>query len=452
MSVPRMRAPGPTAPAPGLAFRLFMAGYAALWYPALPLVLAYFWLRGRRDPAYRRHWGERFGGGPGLKGAVWVHAVSMGEMRSAIPLVRALLDRGERVVTTHHTPAGRRTAEAAFADEIAAGRLVARYLPLEFGWAWARVFRRHAPRLVLSLEIEIWPGMIAACRRAGVPLVLANSQLPEKSFRREMALARWLGHSVARVPLVLAKSETQAGRFRALGAPRVEVCGELRFDQPVPQAQLDAAARLRPALGARPVVTLASVVEGEEATYLAALRALAAPGRAPLFVWVPRAPERFAPTAGWLAAQGLAVARRSEALDDRLAARPGAAFDGIDVLLGDSFGEMYFYLALADAAVVGGGFVPKGAHNVIEPLALGKPVLVGPHVWTIEYPGREAMAAGVVTRCDGPGALAPALAAVLGAAGDGSAQAGRARAFLAEHGGATARTLAALAPMLEGRA
>ncbi len=436
---------------PGIGLRLLLGFYALLWYPALPLVLLHFWRRGRHDPAYRRHWAERFGAAAGPSDAVWVHAVSLGELRSAIPLIRALLEGGASVVTTHLTPAGRRAAEDTFGPEMAAGRFCARYMPVDMGWAWAALLRRQRPRLLIALEIEIWPGMIAACRRAGVPLVLANSQLPQKSFRKQRRLARLFGHPVSLVPLVLAKSALQAERFRALGAPRVEVAGELRFDLPVPPEQLAAAAALRSALGARPVITLASVVAGEEATCLAAFRALQAAGRAPLLVWVPRAPERFGPTGDWLAAQGVIVLRRSEALDDRLGLNPGVRLDDAQVLLGDSFGEMYFYLGLADAAVVGGGFVPKGAHNVIEPLALGLPVLVGPHVWTIEYPGREAMAAGMVTRCADAGALAASLDRLLADPGADAARRGRARAFLAEHGGATARTMTALAPLLAAR-
>ncbi|MGY6409588.1 MAG: 3-deoxy-D-manno-octulosonic acid transferase [Alkalilacustris sp.] len=429
--------------------RAATALYRLLWWPALPLLLGYLWLRGRRDPGYRRHWAERFGGGPVLPDAVWVHAVSLGEMRSAVPLVRALLDRGERVVTTHLTPAGRRAAEAAFGPEIAAGRLVTRYLPLEAHGPWARVLRRARPKLVLALEIEIWPGMIAALARAGVPLVLTNSQVPGRSLPRAAQLARWLGHPVALVPLVLAKSERHAARFRALGAPRVAVCGELRFDQPVPATQTAAAAALRGQLQ-RPVVTLASVVAGEEALYLDALAQLRSRLPVPpLAVWVPRAPELFDATADRLAAAGLRVARRSAALDGALAAADPAPIAEADVLLGDSFGEMFFYLALGDVAVVGGGFVPKGAHNIIEPLALGRPVLVGPHVWTIEYPGEEAMAAGVVTLCRDTDALATALADRLG---DCPCDAAAMRAFLAAHSGATARTLAALEPYLtEGR-
>ncbi len=429
------------------ALRAAIFLYRLLWWPAMPLLLGYLWLRGRRDLDYRRHWSERFGGGPVLRDAVWVHAVSLGEMRSAVPLVRALLDRGERVMTTHLTPAGRRAAQTAFGPEIAAGRLVARYLPLETHLAWARVLRRARPKLVLALEIEIWPGMIAALERAGVPCVLVNSQVPGRSLPRARRLARSLGHPVALVPLVLAKSEPHAARFRALGAPRVAVCGELRFDQPVPAAQTEAAARLRIGLQ-RPVVTLASVVAGEEALYLDALARLR--GRfpvPPLAVWVPRAPELFDVTAERLGAAGLRVARRSALLDGALRLSASGSLADVDVLLGDSFGEMFFYLALGDAAVVGGGFVPKGAHNIIEPLALGRPVLVGPHVWTIEYPGEEAMAAGVVTLCHDAQDLARALATRLQASqGDVPSM----QAFLAAHSGATARTLAALELYLEG--
>jgi 3-deoxy-D-manno-octulosonic-acid transferase len=432
--------------------RLALILYRGLWWAALPLVLVYLRRRARRDPAYGAHMEERWGRGPTLPGAVWVHAVSLGEMRSAVPLVRALLDRGERVVTTHLTPAGRRAAEAAFAPEIAEGRLVVRYLPFELGPAWRRFLGATRPRLGLSLEVEIWPVMIAEAARAGVPLFLANSQVPGRSWPRARALARLLGHPVAGVAGVFAKSERHAARFRALGAPVVAVTGELRFDQPLPPALLAAAAALKPRLG-RPVVTLASVVEGEDDLYLEVCRRLqgaarARGGPAPLFVHVPRAPERFGVAGDLIEAAGLRVARRSRALDAALAAADPGALAGADVLLGDSMGEMVFYLALADVAVTGGGFLPSGAHNVIEPLALGKPVLTGPEIWTIEYPALEAQAAGVLTLCPTPEAMADEIARLLADPAALSAEAGAARAFLKAHAGATARTMAALAPLL----
>ncbi len=436
-----------------LRLRLFLILYRLAWYPALPVVLAYFWLRGRRDPAYREHWSERLGGGPMLEAAILVHAVSLGELRSAQPLIRALLDRGHRVVTTHLTPAGRRASESAFAGDIAAGRLIARYLPLELGPFWRRLLRRSRPRLILSMEIEIWPVMIAEAHRAGIPLFLTNSQLPAKSFARETRLARVFGHPVQLIAGVLAKSDRHADRFRALGAPNVHVCGELRFDQPIPTAHLAAARALRAsptgvALAARGVVALASVVEGEDAQYLSTYRAVQAHFRArnrpaPLFLHIPRAPERFGPAGAELTAAGQTVLRRSDIFDATLAlTAPG--LDTADILLGDSFGEMFFYLSLADIVVVGGGFVPKGAHNVIEPLALRRPVLVGPHVWTIEYPGEEAREAGVMTLCPTIDDLTARLVDVFDNRDTLAAMAARTQPFFDAHAGATARSLKAL--------
>ena len=429
---------------PMARYDIFLLLIRALWYPALPFVLAYFWLRGRKDPAYRRHWRERLGNGPTLPGAVWVHAVSLGEMRSAVPLVRALLDRGERIVTTHLTPAGRRAAESAFAGEIADGRLVARYLPLEFGWAYRR-FLHSRPKLALVMEIEVWPVMIAEARRAGVPLFLANSQYPAKSFARDLRFARWLGHPLQEVSGVFAKSEPHAARFRALGAPNVQVCGELRFDQPIQPTLLIRADALRQSIGSRPIVTLASVVEGEDPLYIrlcsslkVALRAKGLPP--PLFLYVPRAPERFGPVAALLAQSGLQTCRRSDLLDPGLAGNLQPLHQA-DVLLGDSLGEMYFYLAAADLVIVGGGFLPSGAHNIIEPLALRKPVLVGPNVWSIEYPGVEAVAAQVLEICQTAEAMA---AAAMRRLTEGTQDEPAREAFFIAHSGATKRILAAL--------
>lgn len=436
-------------------YRAALVLYRALWWAALPAVWYYLRRRARRDPAYGLYLDERRGGGPVLPGAVWVHAVSLGEMRSAAPLVRALLDRGERVMTTHLTPAGRRAAETAFAAEIAEGTLLARYLPVETGRAWRRFLAAARPKLGLALEVEIWPVMIAEAARAGVPLYLANSQIPSRSWPRARRLAWLVGHPVAGVAGVFAKSERHADRFRALGAPNVAVSGELRFDQEVPSWQIEAAAALRSGLD-RPVVTVASVVEGEDALYLEAYRQLQAGARArgdapPLFVHVPRAPERFGPAGEKLAASGQKVLRRGSAFDDRLAPIGAPDIATADILLGDSMGEMYFYLALADIAVVGGGFLPSGAHNVIEPLALRKPVLTGPEIWSIDYPGTEAVAAGVLTLCDSPGALAREIGLLLADPAALEAAASRAEAFFATHAGATARTMAALAPLLARR-
>lgn len=429
--------------------RIVLILYRALWLAGLPLVLFYFKRRARRDPAYGQNMRERWGHGPVLEGAVWVHAVSLGEMRSATPLVRALLDQGEKVVTTHLTPAGRKAAEDAFADEITQGRLVARYLPFELGMAYRRFLSAMRPKLALSLEVEIWPVMIAETARAGVPLFLANSQIPSRSYPRAKRLARLLGHPVSGLAGVFAKSKRHAERFRTLGAPNVQATGELRFDQPIPERLIQAAAALKPQLK-RPVVAVASVVEGEDALYLEAYKRLKESFRtqgkmAPLFIHIPRAPERFSLVGDMLKQEDQTILKRSNGLDKNFSISDPDILNSIDILLGDSMGEMYFYLALSNIAVVGGGFLPSGAHNVIEPLALKKPVLTGPNIWTIEYPAQEAIEASVLQLCKDPAELAAAIEEVLSMSEN---NAEKAEGFFANHAGATARTMEHLIPLL----
>jgi len=359
-----------------------------------PLVWRYFRRRGHLDPDYLAHWDERTGQGERFHADVWVHAVSLGEFRSAEPCLRRIVEAGHSVVLTHATPAGRRASEAVFADELRAGRMVVRYAPIDRERHWQNFFKTYTPRLGLVFEMEFWPGMFEAAVGANVPLWLVNSQVPEKSLPRANRVRSFLGtHPVARVERVLAKSERMAERFRALGAGDVSVMGETRFDIPPPPEQIEAGKTLRSRLASRPVYTFASVVAGEEETYLEAV--LSMPDA--LVIWVPRAPELFDATFELLSDAGLRVARRSAgtALEDIAA----SDFSDIDVLLGDSFGEMFFYLTIANVVSVGGGFVEKGAHNVIEPLALGKPVVTGPHIWTIEFPGIEAQEAGVLKVC-----------------------------------------------------
>lgn len=417
---------------------VFLRLWSALWHLGLPLVLVYLWRRGRKDPDYTRHLGERFGRYPqNLPGAVWVHAVSLGEVRSAVPLIRALLDRGETVVTTHFTPAGRREACKVFAADIAAGRLAAVWVPVETSWAYTSFFKAFRPRLGLVMEIEIWPRMIFASRTAGVPLYMCNAQYPTDSMARDARFgirpALMRGFAGAFV-----KSDLQAQRFASVGVQNITVTGELRFDQPIPATHLAAATALRPSLGPRRVIAFASVTEPEEALFLAAAQEILSVRTPPIILFIPRAPERFGPVAKAMTDKGMLFARRSQRLDRGFAALSQAP---MDVLLGDSLGEMYFYLGLADRVVVGGGFQPKGSHNIIEPLALKLPVLVGPQIQTIEYPAVEAIAAGVCHQTSADRLVRDVLDWP-----DPSPQA--ISAFVAAHSGATAKTLAAIAPLI----
>lgn len=417
---------------PPAKLRFALWGYAALWWVMLPAILLYLRRRGSKDPEYTKRVGERFGSYNDAKpGAVWVHAVSLGEMRSATPLIRALLEKGEHIVTTHFTPAGRREAMRAFKDEIAQGQVRVVWVPFEFGFAYRRFLNRFAPKYGLVMEIEIWPRMIMACRKHDVPLFMCNAQYPPKSYEKDKGglRAALLGGFAGG----FVKSKEQETRFAACGMTNIHITGELRFDQPIPQSQRNAAQALRTKLmQERHVITLTSVVEGEDATYIEMIKRCPGTG----FIYVPRAPERFDEVAQMLTDAGIKFARRSALLNDALA--PQGPLPDIDVLLGDSMGEMYFYLGLCDRAIVGGGFHPKGAHNIIEPLALKKPVIVGPQIWTIRYPADEAIAAGVCFQVQTEAAL---LDAVQNPAPITPQQIS---AFYSDHAGGVARTMAAI--------
>ena len=425
---------------PTSKIRLFLLGYAVVWALGLPFILIYLWHRARRDPDYKAHLGERFGSYPTtLRDAIWVHAVSLGELRSGAQLIRALLAQGDTVVITCFTPAGRREGHSQFSTEIAAGTVAVVWVPFEFDWCYRRFFRAFTPRYGLVLEVEIWPRMVAACHRAGVPLMLCNAQYTAKSVARDAKRTPILGQMMQGFTGGLVKSQLQATRYRNVGLTNLAITGELRFDQAIPSNQPRAGVAARTWLKAdkRPTIAIASAVEGEDDLFAATILAMRKSD--PLFIYVPRAPERFDDVADMLAAAGLRVARRSDLFDAGLAPK-GIAPD-IDVLLGDSLGEMYAYLAMADRAVVGGGFLPQGSHNISEPLAMGKPTIVGPYIWTIEYPAAEAIAAGAIVQVADGNELVVALN---GPAPDSAEIA----AFFANHSGAVEKTLAAIPRLL----
>ena len=433
-----------------MILKLFLAFYRLLWVPLLPLVLIYLWQRGRRDVDYARNIAERFGfyRQPLPQGALWFHAVSLGETRSALGLIKLALERGDKVVLTHFTPAGRRESEHHFQGEIASGQLAAVWVPFDMRWCYRRFFRACRPKIGLTLEVEIWPAMIFAAKAAGIPLYMCNAIYGTRPLARDSRGLRLRQRIIKGFSGAFVKSSMQAERFASVGLENITVTGELRFDQPVPPALTEAATRLRPAFAAgREVITIASGVEGEEQLFGEVAAKLVAQAQttnqpAPLIVYVPRAPERFDAVADGLVQAGLTVLRRSEVLDPKL--EQIAQLEGADVVVGDSLGEMFFYLALADRVIVGGGFTLSGSHNIIEPLMLMKPVLTGPHTWTIEYPFSEAEAAGVAVSLPDQAALVAALSL------SSVADVEQIETFLAEHGGASVRTLAAIDQALEG--
>ncbi|WP_296753774.1 lipid IV(A) 3-deoxy-D-manno-octulosonic acid transferase, partial [Thiobacillus sp.] len=383
---------------------------------------------------------ERLARGPApVCGALWINAVSVGEMRAAQPLVAALraAHPDAPVLLTCMTPTGRATAEALYGSF---AHIV--YLPYDYAWLVRRFLRRVQPRAGILMETELWPNLIDAAARQRIPMVLANARLSARSARGYARLPALTRACLARIATVAAQSEADAARLLELGAASAHVTGNLKFDITPPPALLERGAAWKAQWGQRPVLLAASTREGEEAPLLRAF-AEAAPA-AVLLVLVPRHPQRFDAVAGLIEAAGLACQRRS-ALD-------GAQLHaGTRVLLGDSLGELFAYYAACDVAFVGGSLLPLGGQNLIEAASVGRPVLVGPHTFNFEEATRRAIEAGAALRVSEAGDMLEkalqllnddAARARMGAAG---------LAFAARHRGAAARVAELVAPLLRAR-
>ncbi|AAZ98651.1 probable 3-deoxy-D-manno-octulosonic-acid transferase transmembrane protein [Thiobacillus denitrificans ATCC 25259] len=392
--------------------------------PLIPLRLLW---RGRRERGYWRNWRERLGGGPvPAAQSLWVHAVSVGEMRAAQPLIAALREAHPDwpVLLTCMTPTGRATAEALYGEfaHIA-------YLPYDYAWPVRRFLRRARPRVGILMETELWPNLVRAAAAANVPLMLANGRLSERSAKGYAKLPALTRASLQRLAIVAAQTEADAARLLRLGASAARVTGNLKFDIAPPPALLERGAAWKAAWHGRPVLLAASTREGEEA---ALLHAFAAADADVLLVLVPRHPQRFEEVAGLIAAAGLRYQRRSELDRDPLAA-------ATRVVLGDSLGELFAYYAACDVAFVGGSLVPLGGQNLIEAASVGRPILVGPYTFNFDEAARLAIAAGAALRVgDAAEWMRESLRLLRdGATRERMGEAGR--AFAAQHRGAAAR-------------
>lgn len=413
--------------------------YSSLWWVAMPVVLGRLWWRGRKEPGYRAHWDERLSlGGPAAveRPTIIVHAVSVGETRASEPLVDALLQAWPecRILLTHMTPTGRATGRDLFAHH--GERVVQAYLPYDTGWMTARFLRHHRPRAVILMETEVWPNLIHACTRQGVPIVLANARLSERSLKRGRKAGAVMLEAARSFTLVAAQTDADAARIASLGAPNVVVTGSVKFDIVPPQVALEKGAWLRMCIdGAarRPVFLCASTREGEETLILEAWRQHRDKPQNALLLLVPRHPQRFDDVAKLVEASGLTLARRSQLGHDD-------AIDA-DVLLGDSMGEMFAYYAACDCAYIGGSLLPLGGQNLIEACALGKPVLVGDHTFNFLDATIDAVDGGAALRVPDAAALVNEAARLLQDDAARAAMGARALAFAGRHRGATLRTV-----------
>jgi 3-deoxy-D-manno-octulosonic-acid transferase len=366
----------------------------------LPYVLLRLLWRARKQPEYLRHIGERFGRYPTHDGRplVWLHAVSVGETRATQSLVTRLRAAypDHRILLTHATPTGRAAGE-----QLYGGDVLRAYLPYDYPFAVNFFLQHFRPQIGILMETEIWPNLIAAAHKQGVPLLLLNARMSEKSARGYARFAALTRGALARLSAVAAQTADDAARLTALGASKVSVMGNLKFDIEAPLAMRTLGRQLRAQFGAeRKVFLAASTREGEEALLLDAL-----PAADWLLVIVPRHPQRFAEVAVMLEQRNIPYQRRSE---DRV------VDPSVRVVLGDSMGEMFAYYAAADLAFIGGSLLPYGGQNLIEACAVGAPVLVGPHTYNFAEATRLAVAAGAACQVRDVGELVAEVQSLLG--------------------------------------
>ncbi len=347
--------------------------YTFIFYLLVPLILLRLLWRGRQSPAYWQRWAERFGFCPILSVPqnLWIHAVSMGEVQAAVPLIQALRTRfpEQSILVTTMTPTGSQRVREVFGDSVWHV-----YLPYDLPGAIARFLARTQPRLLILMETELWPNLLSACRARSIPVILANARLSARSAAGYQHIAGLTRKMLANVTAVAAQTEVDAARFIELGASptKVHVTGSIKFDTRLPADVSEKAVLLRCQWGTeRAVWIAASTHEGEEAAVLDAFSELKQAFNQLLLMLVPRHPERFNRVAALCQQRGFLVARRSA----------GDVSPKTDIYLGDTMGELPLLYVACDVAFVGGSLVPIGGHNLLEPAAVGLPVIMGPHVF-----------------------------------------------------------------------
>lgn len=343
--------------------------YTFILYLITPFIVLRLYWKSRRLPAYRHRISERFSCGriPVDSVDVWLHAVSLGEVMAATPLISALLDRGWRVMVTTMTPTGSQQVLNRFGS-----RVSHQYVPYDLPWALRRFFKKINPRLGIIMETELWPNMIFEAKKNRIPLLLVNARISNRAFK-QYAKARFMFKPILnQLTAILAQSEEDAKRFLALGASNVQVAGNIKYDiQPAP-VSLDSRRVFSEAWGKdRVVVILASTHHDEEEQILSRLSMLKSAIPSLLLLIAPRHPERF---------QAVYQLCQQHLLKTGLRSEPETINTSSEVIVLDSLGEMSLFYSLSDYAFVGGSLVSIGGHNVLEPIALGVPVFCGPHM------------------------------------------------------------------------
>ena len=375
--------------------------YTLILYLALPIIALRLLWRAKLAPAYARRWGERFAFA-GVKPAgqsIWIHAVSVGETLAALDMIRALQARypDYRLLVTTTTPTGSERVKQSLGSSVDHV-----YLPYDLPDVWWRFFRHYCPALLIVMETELWPNLLAACAKRDIPTLLANARLSEKSARGYGRMAWLTRPMLQRLTAIAAQQQPDADRFIRLGLPPavVNVTGNIKFDLTLSEVQRQAATLLHQlwAPKAQPLWLAASTHQGEDEQILAAFKLARQTLPTLRLLLVPRHPERFDRVAAMSADAGWTTVRRS-----------AGDVGSFDVLIGDTMGELQVFYGACDLAFVGGSLVPRGGHNMIEPAAWAKPILTGPHLFNFTEVARLLQAAGAIQVVDDAVALATAV-------------------------------------------
>jgi len=348
--------------------------YSAFLYLLTPVYLLYLYWRGRRAPAYRDRWAERFGFYEleAQQGPIWIHAVSVGEAQAALPMIQKLRERfpDHPVLVTTTTPTGSTRIKESLGEEV-----MHVYAPYDVPCAVSRFMSAMKPSIAIFMETEIWPNIIHACNQAEVPVVLANARMSDRSAKGYCKLGRFMRDVMGSINLVAAQSQSDGARLIGLGvkADAMHVTGSVKFDMHLPASIKEQGEVLRRDWGVdRSIWIAASTRQGEDEQILAAFAQVCHARPEALLVLVPRHPERFDDVASLCEKRGYTVQRRS-------AHQPCSK--ETDIYLGDTMGDLTLMYAAADVAFIGGSLVQTGGQNPIEAAALGLPVIMGPSLY-----------------------------------------------------------------------
>ncbi len=387
--------------------------YTLLLYMALPLVLLRLLWRSRNAPGYRARLKERFGLFAPFDAThtLWIHAVSVGEVQAAVPLVKLLQERypEQAIVITTTTPTGSQRVRELFDDD-----LFHVYAPYDLPLMMERFIQRAKPQIVVLMETEIWPNLLATCKQHGIPSILANARLSQRSAKGYARLGEFTRQTFGDIGWVAAQAPADAERFIALGvhSDQMTVTGSIKFDARLPASLNEQADVIRRTWGhERPVWVAASTHEGEDGQVLQAHKQIRLQLPEALLVLVPRHPERFDSVAALCKKSGFNVVRRSDQSNCTLET---------GIFLGDTVGELPMFLAGVDVAFMGGSLIKHGGHNMLEPAALGVPVVFGPHNFNFAAISELLLEEDAAVMVNGADELAAVVEAWLGDASERS--------------------------------